>query len=50
MKRELMKQKKIIARYSSDNRLKSRIYKRLNKLNTKRTNNPTNPWADAWSI
>jgi hypothetical protein len=38
--------KKIFASYSADRRLISRIYRELKKLNTKRTNDPTNKWAN----
>jgi hypothetical protein len=47
MKRQCTEWQKIFARYSLNKGLISYIYKELKKLNTKRTNNPINKWANA---
>jgi hypothetical protein len=36
--------------YSSDKGLVCRIYKELKKLNTRRTNNPMNKWANKLNL
>jgi hypothetical protein len=37
---------KIFVRYLTDKGLISRIYKEIKKLNSKRTNNPSNKWKN----
>jgi DNA replication protein DnaC len=39
----------IFTSYSTDKALISRIYKRLKKLSTIRTNNPINKWANEFN-
>jgi ATP phosphoribosyltransferase regulatory subunit HisZ len=46
VKRQSTKEEKGFANYSSNKGLMSKLHKEFKKLNTKRTSNPTNKWAD----